>query len=43
MKRFVFAFFAAFIFIVFWGWFYNGTLLKDVFAEAQSLFRPGKK
>jgi hypothetical protein len=40
MKRFVFAFIAAFIFIVLWGWFYNGVLLKDVFAEAQSLFRP---
>jgi hypothetical protein len=40
MKRFVFAFIAAFIFILLWGWFYNGILLKDVFAEAQSLFRP---
>ena len=40
MKRFVLAFIAAFIFIFLWGWFYNGTLLKDVFAEAQSLFRP---
>ena len=40
MKRFVFAFIAAFIFIFLWGWFYNGILLKDVFAEAQSLFRP---
>jgi hypothetical protein len=40
MKRFVIAFIAAFIFIVLWGWFYNGVLLKDVFAEAQSLFRP---
>ena len=39
MKRFVIAFIAAFIFIVLWGWFYNGVLLKDVFAEAQSLFR----
>jgi hypothetical protein len=40
MKRFVFAFIAAFIFIFLWGWFYNGVLLKDVFAEVQSLFRP---
>src|SRR4026207_1113872 len=40
MKRFIFAFIAAFIFIVLWGWFYNGVLLKDIFAEAQSLFRP---
>jgi hypothetical protein len=40
MKRFVIAFIAAFIFIFLWGWFYNGVLLKDVFAEVQSLFRP---
>src|SRR5205809_3231580 len=40
MKRFIVAFVAAFIFIVFWGWLYNGVLLKGVFAEAQSLFRP---
>jgi hypothetical protein len=40
MKRFAVAFVAAFIFIVMWGWFYNGMLLKDVFAETQSLFRP---
>jgi hypothetical protein len=40
MKRFAAAFVAAFIFIVLWGWFYNGMLLKDVFAEAQNLFRP---
>ena len=39
MKRFILAFIAAFIFIFLWGWFYNGVLLKDVFAEAQSLFR----
>jgi hypothetical protein len=24
----------------FLGWLYNGVLLKDVFAEAQSIFRP---
>ena len=40
MKRFIFAFIAAFIFIVLWGWFFNGMLLKDVSAEVQSLFRP---
>ena len=39
MKRFILAFIAAFIFIFLWGWLYNGVLLKDVFAEAQSLFR----
>jgi hypothetical protein len=40
MKRFILAFIAAFIFIFSWGWLYNGVLLKDVFAEARSLFRP---
>ena len=40
MKRFIIAFFAAFIFMFFWGWFYNGVLLKDVSAEVQNLFRP---
>jgi len=40
MKRFIVAFLAAFIFIVLWGWFFNGMLLKDVSAEVQSLFRP---
>ena len=40
MKRFIIAFVAAFIFIFLWGWFYNGVLLKDVFGEAQRLFRP---
>ncbi|HZS17729.1 MAG TPA: hypothetical protein VFA51_07340 [Candidatus Udaeobacter sp.] len=40
MKRFTIAFFAAFIFIVLWGWFFNGVLLKDASAEVQSLFRP---
>ena len=39
MKRFTIAFIAAFIFIFLWGWFYNGVLLEDVFAEVQSLFR----
>ena len=40
MKRFIIAFFAAFIFIVLWGWFFNGVLLKDASAEVQNLFRP---
>jgi len=40
MKRFIIAFIVAFIFIFLWGWFYNGLLLKDVFAEAHGLFRP---
>lgn len=40
MKRFIIAFIAAFIFIVLWGWFYNGILLKDASAEVQNLFRP---
>jgi hypothetical protein len=40
MKRFIIAFFAAFIFMFFWGWFYNGVMLKDVSTEVQNLFRP---
>jgi hypothetical protein len=32
MKRFVIAFIAAFIFIFFWAWLYNGVLPKDVLA-----------
>jgi hypothetical protein len=40
VKRFIIAFIAAFIFIVLWGWFFNGVLLKDVSAEVQGLFRP---
>ena len=39
-KRFFLAFIAAFVFMFCWGWFYNGVLLKDVFAEVQNLFRP---
>jgi hypothetical protein len=39
-QNFFFAFIAAFIFIFFWGWLYNGVLLKDVLAQARSLFRP---
>jgi hypothetical protein len=40
MKRFVIAFIAAFIFIFLWGWLYNGVLLKDLYAQTQSLWRP---
>jgi len=40
VKQFILAFFAAFIFIVLWGLFFNGMVLKRVSAEAQSLFRP---
>jgi hypothetical protein len=40
MKRFMIAFIAASIFIVVWGWFFNGVLLKDASADVQSLFRP---
>src|SRR5438067_13727333 len=39
-KKFFIAFIAAFVFMFFWGWLYNGVLLKDVLAQAQSLFRP---
>jgi hypothetical protein len=40
MKRFIFASIAAFIFIFFWGWFYNGMVVKDASAKVQNLFRP---
>lgn len=39
MKRFVFAFIAAYIFIFFWGWLLNGVLLKDVYAQTPNLWR----
>ena len=39
-KRFFIAFVVAFVFMFFWGWLYNGVLLKDVLAQAQNLFRP---
>ena len=38
-KKFFIAFVVAFVFMFFWGWLYNGVLLKDVLAQAQSLFR----
>jgi hypothetical protein len=37
VKRFSLAFLAAFVFIFLWGWLYNGVLLKDVYAQTQSL------
>ncbi|HEX4707595.1 MAG TPA: hypothetical protein VH229_07665 [Candidatus Udaeobacter sp.] len=40
MKRFILAFFAAYIFIFFWGWLLNGVFLKDVYAETPNLWRP---
>lgn len=40
MKRFIFAFIAAYIFVFFWGWLLNGVLLKDVYAQTQNLWRP---
>jgi hypothetical protein len=39
MKRFI----LAFIVIFFWGWLYNGVLLKDVFGKAKAFFGLGKK
>ena len=39
-KKFFIAFVVAFVFMFFWGWLYTGVLLKDVLAQAQSLFRP---
>ncbi len=40
MKRFLLAFLAAFVFIFFWGWLYNGVLLKDIYVQTSSLWRP---
>jgi hypothetical protein len=39
MKRFIFAFVAAYVFIFFWGWLLNGVLLKDVYAQTPNLWR----
>jgi hypothetical protein len=38
-KRFVTAFFAAYVFIFFWGWLLNGLVLKDVYAQTPNLWR----
>jgi hypothetical protein len=40
MKRFIFAFVAAYIFMFAWGWVLNGVVLKDVYAETPNIFRP---
>jgi hypothetical protein len=39
MKRFIFAFFAAYIFLFIWGWLLNGVLLKDIYAQTPNLWR----
>src|SRR5215467_15874649 len=39
MKRFVFAFIAAYAFIFLWGWLLNGVFLKDVYAQTPNLWR----
>jgi hypothetical protein len=39
MKRFILAFFAAYIFIFLWGWLLNGIVLKGVYAETPNLWR----
>ena len=39
MKRFWIAVVAGFVFILFWGWFYNGGVLRHSFMEVQQLFR----
>ena len=39
MKRFIFAFIAAYVFIFVWGWLLNGVFLKDVYAQAPNLWR----
>jgi hypothetical protein len=40
MKRFLLTFIAAYVFIFFWGWLLNGIVLKDVYAETPTLWRP---
>jgi hypothetical protein len=40
MKRFIVAFFAAYIFIFVWGWLLTGVLLKDIYTQTQNLWRP---
>ena len=40
MKRFLFAFIGAYIFIFVWGWLLNGVFLKEVYAETPNLWRP---
>lgn len=39
MKRFIFAFIAAYIFLFIWGWLLNGFILKDMYAETPNLWR----
>src|SRR6059036_4260525 len=39
MKRFIVAFIAAYVFMFFWGWFLNGVLLKDIYAQTPNLWR----
>jgi len=39
MKRFIFAFIAAYVFIFVWGWVLNGVFLKDVYAQTPNLWR----
>lgn len=39
MKRFVFAFIAAYAFIFLWGSLLNGVFLKDVYAQTPNLWR----
>jgi len=39
VKRFVFAFIAAYVFLFLWGWLLNGVFLKDVYAQTPNLWR----
>src|SRR6266536_4102302 len=39
MKRFIFAFIAAYVFIFLWGWLLGGVL-QDVYTQASNLWRP---
>src|SRR5437879_9389177 len=39
MKRFIFAFISAYIFMFAWGWLLNGVVLKGVYDETPNIFR----
>jgi hypothetical protein len=39
-KRLLLAFLASFVFIFFFEWMLHGVLLKDIYAQSQSLWRP---
>ena len=38
-KRFFIAFIAVYVFLFLWGWFLNGVILRNVYAETPNLWR----